>query len=96
MTGSRKWSRVLTNQFRKAEALATDALRAKTAIQGELDDLLMVLGDTEEKLSRYRERLVELGEEVSDDDDDEESSNDDEDDYSQEGSDILERRDERK
>jgi intracellular protein transport protein USO1 len=45
------------------------------AVQGELDDLLLVLGELEDKKSRYRETIKALGGEVSeeeDDDDDEE------------------------
>lgn len=55
-----------------------ETLEAKKDTQSELDDLLMVLGDVEEKSTKYRERLVELGEEVSDgDDDDGEDANKD-------------------
>ncbi|KAI0182146.1 p115 like vesicle tethering protein [Hypoxylon sp. FL1284] len=53
----------------------------KSATQAELDDLLMVFGDLEEKVDKYKKRLVELGETVSDgednDDDDEDAEEDD-------------------
>ncbi|KAI1382755.1 p115 like vesicle tethering protein [Hypoxylon trugodes] len=50
----------------------------KSAIQTELDDLLMVFGDLEEKAEKYKKRLADLGETVSDDED--ENEDDDEDD----------------
>ena len=40
--------------------------RART-VQGELDDLLLVLGELEEKASRYKEKIKALGGEVTDD-----------------------------
>ncbi|KAK2041139.1 hypothetical protein LZ31DRAFT_473051 [Colletotrichum somersetense] len=43
----------------------------KQAIQNELDDLLMVFGDLEEKVAKYKAKLKELGETVSDGEDDE-------------------------
>lgn len=43
--------------------------KEKQSIQGELDDLLMVFSDVEEKSSRYKEKLKKLGEIVSDDED---------------------------
>lgn len=46
-------------------------LEAKHDIQTELDDLMMVLGDAEEKVARYKGRLIKLGEEVSEGDEDE-------------------------
>lgn len=53
----------------------------KQAVQSELDDLLMVFGDLEEKSSTYKERLRALGENVSDgeegDGDDEDEQEDD-------------------
>ncbi|KAL8962012.1 MAG: hypothetical protein Q9183_005219 [Haloplaca sp. 2 TL-2023] len=53
----------------KEEAESKEAARNTT--QTELDDLLMVLGDLEEKRSRDRERLKALGESLSDGEDDE-------------------------
>jgi hypothetical protein len=46
-------------------ALAEKEIERK-AVQSELDDLLMVFGDLEEKASKYKERLKSLGENVSD------------------------------
>jgi len=40
-------------------------------VQGELDDLLMVFGDLEERCESYKEQLKALGENVSDAEDDE-------------------------
>jgi len=45
--------------------------KAKT-VQGELDDLLLVLGELEEKQSRYKAKIKSLGGEVTDDDEEEE------------------------
>jgi chromosome segregation ATPase len=53
-----------------AESALNDKEKARQAAQSELDDLLMVFGDIEEKVSKYKERLKELGENVSDDEDD--------------------------
>ncbi|KAL8941292.1 MAG: hypothetical protein Q9211_001877 [Gyalolechia sp. 1 TL-2023] len=49
---------------------------ARRSTQTELDDLLMVLGDLEEKRSRDKKRLRELGEPTSDGEEDEEDSED--------------------
>ncbi|KAL1801744.1 hypothetical protein ACET3X_002086 [Alternaria dauci] len=46
----------------------------------ELEDLIMVLSDLEEKRGRDKERLKALGEEVSDDEDEEEEEEEDDDD----------------
>ena len=59
--------------------MAADVAHAKATLQSELDDLLMVLGDTEEKLDRYKTRLSRLGEEVSDGGEEDDSDEDDED-----------------
>ncbi|WYZ37426.1 hypothetical protein EsH8_II_000932 [Colletotrichum jinshuiense] len=51
----------------------------KKATQNELDDLLMVFGDLEEKVAKYKAKLKELGEIVSDgEDEDEDEESDDE------------------
>ncbi|CAO1600671.1 Vesicle-mediated ER to Golgi transport protein [Xanthoria calcicola] len=47
---------------------------ARKTIQTELDDLLMVLGDLEEKRSKDRKRLRALGEPISDGEDDEDEA----------------------
>ncbi|KAI2626813.1 p115 like vesicle tethering protein [Xylaria nigripes] len=50
-----------------------------SSTQTELDDLLMVFGDLEEKVEKHKKRLKELGEEVSDGEDDEDEDEDDND-----------------
>jgi intracellular protein transport protein USO1 len=45
--------------------------KAKNA-QGELDDLLLVLGEMEATATRYKEKIKSLGGEVTDDDDEDE------------------------
>ncbi|KAI6780303.1 Intracellular protein transport protein-like protein [Emericellopsis cladophorae] len=61
---------------RKAESEKSEAIKAKDSTQSELDDLLMVFGDLEEKVAKYKARLRELGETVSDGEDDEDGSDD--------------------
>jgi hypothetical protein len=46
--------------------------RAKT-VQSELDDLLLVLGEMEERTTRYRQKIKSLGSEVTDDEEDDEA-----------------------
>ncbi len=60
----------------KAEASMAKTEQEKQAVQSELDDLLMVFGDLEEKVEKYKERLKVLGESVSDGED--EDADDDE------------------
>ncbi|KAK3946220.1 p115 like vesicle tethering protein [Diplogelasinospora grovesii] len=80
-------------RLKGAEQVAEDAhLQAKTQIeekeeerkatQNELDDLLIVFSDLEEKVAKYKERLKSLGEAISDDEEEEEGedSADEEDD----------------
>ncbi|GKT49453.1 intracellular protein transport protein USO1 [Colletotrichum spaethianum] len=50
----------------------------KKATQNELDDLLMVFGDLEEKVAKYKAKLEELGETVSDGEDEDEGSDEEE------------------
>ncbi|KAF2110634.1 p115 like vesicle tethering protein [Lophiotrema nucula] len=65
----------------KAEKEVKEKEEARAAAQTELDDLFVVLGDLEDKRSRDKKRLKELGEEVSDaEDDDDEDGEEDEDD----------------
>jgi hypothetical protein len=53
--------------------------REKQTVQSELDDLLMVFGDLEDKVSKYKERLNALGESISDDEEEcEEDEDEDE------------------
>ena len=51
--------------------------KEKKVVQSELDDLLMVFGDMEEKTEKYKERLKELGEYVSDGEGDEDEAEED-------------------
>ncbi|WZH42562.1 uncharacterized protein QYS62_003558 [Fusarium acuminatum] len=85
-----------TEEARKAKAAAekqlSESKEARETTQSELDDLLMVFGDLEEKVAKYKTRLVELGEAVSDgegedEDEDEDDDDDDEDDSEGDGSD---------
>lgn len=55
-----------------------DKERERQAVQGELDDLLMVFEDLEEKAAGYKERLKELGGSVSDGEEEEEEGEEDE------------------
>ncbi|KAF9700335.1 hypothetical protein EKO04_001643 [Ascochyta lentis] len=75
---SKKLIKELQDKLKKSE-------EAEKEKQTELDDLLVILGDLEEKRSTDKKRLKELGEEVSDaeddeDDDDDEGDEDDEED----------------
>ncbi|KAI9891999.1 MAG: hypothetical protein M1814_002194 [Vezdaea aestivalis] len=62
----------------KAEASAKETEEARSTAQTELDDLLMVLGDLEEKRAKDKKRLKELGEEVSDAEDEGDEEDDEE------------------
>ena len=55
----------------KAEASLAGKEAEREAVQTELDDLLMVFGDLEEKVARYKEQLKVLGHSVSDGEDEE-------------------------
>ncbi|KAK3386932.1 p115 like vesicle tethering protein [Podospora didyma] len=65
--------RKMSQQFEQKE-------EERKATQNELDDLLIVFSDLEDKVTKYRDRLKSLGETVSDgeDDDEEEAGDDDE------------------
>ncbi|KAK2603929.1 Vesicle-mediated ER to Golgi transport protein [Conoideocrella luteorostrata] len=54
----------------KTETALSSEMAAKRTVQAELDDLLMVFGDLEEKVARYKTRLQKIGEMVSDGEDD--------------------------
>ncbi|KAK1719931.1 p115 like vesicle tethering protein [Colletotrichum lupini] len=56
----------------------------RKATQNELDDLLMVFGDLEEKAARYKAKLKELGEAVSDGEEDEDEDSGEEEDEEEE------------
>ncbi len=60
----------------KAETLLLEKDQEKQSVQGELDDLLMVFGDLEDKVKQYKERLQALGESVSDGEEDDEGEED--------------------
>ncbi|KAL6887819.1 p115 like vesicle tethering protein [Trichoderma evansii] len=60
----------LRQEVTESKLALTDADKAKDAVQSELDDLLMVFGDLEEKLVKYKSRLRDLGQDVSDGEDD--------------------------
>ena len=55
----------------KLQAQVQEAESKGKTIQGELDDLLLVLGELEEKQSRYREKIRALGGDVTDEDEEE-------------------------
>ncbi|KAK4205681.1 putative transport protein USO1 [Triangularia verruculosa] len=66
-------------ELKKVRGLVEEREKERKAAQGELDDLLMVFGDLEEKVNKYKERLKALGETISDDEDDEEDDDEDDD-----------------
>ncbi|KAI8264079.1 Intracellular protein transport protein USO1 [Colletotrichum sp. SAR11_239] len=59
------------------EAAARKAEEDKQATQNELDDLLMVFGDLEDKVAKYKAQLKALGEAVSDGEEEQEDSDED-------------------
>lgn len=66
------------DKLKKAELAVKEKEDARSAVQTELDDLFVVLGDLEEKRTRDKKRLKELGEEISDDEEEENEEEDDE------------------
>ena len=70
-------SEVASKRLKEAEEASINKEKEKQAVQGELDDLLMVFGDLEDKVTKYKDRLKELGENVSDGEDGEEEEGDD-------------------
>lgn len=60
----------------RAEATLLEREQEKKAVQGELDDLLMVFGDLEDKVKQYKRRLRALGEDVSDGEDEDDVEDD--------------------
>lgn len=62
----------------KAERLLAEKEAERKAVQSELDDLLMVLGDLEDKVTKYKEHLRSLGESVSDAEEGEEEEEEEE------------------
>ncbi|KAF2758392.1 intracellular protein transport protein [Pseudovirgaria hyperparasitica] len=69
-------------KIRKAEQIAKDKEEARSKAQGELDDMLMVLADIEEKRTKDKARLKELGEQISDDEDEDDDEEEEEEDPS--------------
>jgi len=61
-----------TAKARKAEMSLAETEKEKQAVQGELDDLLMVFSDLEGKVTKYKEKLKALGEVISDDEEEDE------------------------
>ncbi|KAI1325650.1 p115 like vesicle tethering protein [Xylariaceae sp. FL0255] len=72
------------DKLQEIQAKLKDKEEQQTSTQTELDDLLMVFGDLEDKVTKYKKRLKALGEEVSegeeDDDDNDEGEDDEEED----------------
>jgi chromosome segregation ATPase len=69
-----------TDRATKAEVSLAEMEKEKKAVQNELDDLLMVFGDMEEKTEKYKDRLKELGENVSDGEEEDENDAEEDDD----------------
>ncbi|QBZ62048.1 hypothetical protein PoMZ_10922 [Pyricularia oryzae] len=63
-------------ELTKSEALVKKTEEERKSAQSELDDLLMVFGDLEEKNTKYKERLKALGEAISDAEDDDDDDED--------------------
>ncbi|KAI9825758.1 MAG: hypothetical protein M1819_000476 [Sarea resinae] len=75
--------KAIESKLREAKKEASEKEEARSSAQTELDDLLMILGDLEEKRSRDKKRLKALGEQLSDE---EEESEDEEGDSGENGS----------
>ncbi|KAF7890922.1 uncharacterized protein EAF01_010731 [Botrytis porri] len=78
LQGKETARQAVQNKVAKVEADLQDKETARQAAQSELDDLLMVFGDMEEKVTKYKERLKALGESVSDDEDDDDDEGEEE------------------
>ncbi|KAI0485821.1 p115 like vesicle tethering protein [Xylaria cf. heliscus] len=67
-----------TNQGELGEAQTRlkEKEEQQLSTQAELDDLLMVFGDLEEKVEKYKKRLKDLGEAISDGEDEEDDDDD--------------------
>ncbi|KAK4651328.1 Vesicle-mediated ER to Golgi transport protein [Podospora pseudocomata] len=78
--GGKKERAEKDKELKKVRGLVEEKEKERKAAQGELDDLLMVFGDLEEKVNKYKERLKALGETISDDEDDDDEEEDVEDD----------------
>ncbi|KAK1542739.1 hypothetical protein CPAR01_06126 [Colletotrichum paranaense] len=71
-------------RFTQHDVTIKKAQEDRKATQNELDDLLMVFGDLEEKAARYKAKLKELGEAVSDGEEDEDEDSEEEEDDEEE------------
>lgn len=71
-------SDVLNARVKKVELSLAEKETARQTTQSELDDLLMVFGDLEERCEKYKQRLKDLGENVSDGEDEEDGDEDEE------------------
>ncbi|KAI0137460.1 p115 like vesicle tethering protein [Xylariales sp. AK1849] len=69
----------MKSQLDKKDIVIKSKDEEKAATQTELDDLLMVFGDLEEKVEKYKKQVQELGGTVSDGDDDEDEGEEDDD-----------------
>jgi intracellular protein transport protein USO1 len=72
-----KRSETAIAKSRKAEKSLAEKEKEKEAVQGELDDLLMVFSDLEAKVTKYKDKLQALGEVISDDEDEDEDGEED-------------------
>lgn len=70
-------SQAASDRAAKAEKFLSEKESERKAVQSELDDLLMVFGDLEEQSEKYKARLKELGETISDGEDEDEADEDD-------------------
>ncbi|XEV06718.1 hypothetical protein FSHL1_012005 [Fusarium sambucinum] len=81
-----EFKKAAKNEAAKAKAEVekqlSESREARETTQSELDDLLMVFGDLEEKMTKYKDRLIELGETVSDGEDDDGDEDDSDEDAS--------------
>lgn len=68
-----------TESATEAAAALAEKEQEKQAVQGELDDLMMVFADMEDKVQQYRDRLKALGESVSDEEDEDDDEDEEED-----------------
>lgn len=62
----------LQNEVKGLKSQVEEAETKARTVQGELDDLLLVLGEMEDKAARYKEKIKLLGGEVTDDEEEEE------------------------
>ncbi|KAK7733326.1 Vesicle-mediated ER to Golgi transport protein [Cytospora paraplurivora] len=75
----------LEAKAKEADELVQQKEKEKESTQGELDDMLMLFADAEEKVSKYKEKLKELGQTISDDEDEDEDAEDEDDEAAEDG-----------